>query len=317
MQPSFPSQLVVLVDGRVLVIGSANVEEPFAGDVAASLFDPTTNTFAAIAPPSSEPTSTGYALAAVRLPDGRVLVTGGFRNVGPEPEPMASVDIFDPATGQFTRMPPLARPTSEHRIAVLPDGRVLLFGAAIGCCEEPRVEIYDAATGRSELKGQWRGNPYCTCSDRMVLLQDGRLLILQEIRPGPSNQIHPQQNLYDTFIWDPVTDTVLEGRPIPRRDDTNVVNIRHLLPLADGRVIVVGSAGYGDAVDVERVAVLDPSSGSLERLASPNGAHKAVVQLSDGRALFIGGIASCTPPDVEGEPTGCTGEPTNAVDLLR
>ncbi|MEO6578889.1 MAG: hypothetical protein ABIO99_08345 [Candidatus Limnocylindria bacterium] len=295
-----PHAAVLLEDGRVLFVGEGAVE----------IFDPTTNAFTTGGAEMRRPPTEESGHAATRLPDGRVLVTGGDSLAM---NPTAEVDIVDPESGEFTTLPPLARPTSGHEMAVLPDGRVLLFGANIGCCEEPRVEIYDPATGRSELAGHWPGNPTCTCPDRMVLLGDGRLLILQEVMPQRYQPL--PANAYETLIWDPVTDTAMSGLPIARQDDTNVVNIRHLLLLTDGRLIVVGSDGYNANPDIDWVGVLDPMSGSLERLSSPTGVQTTVVQLPDGGVLFLGGTALCTAAEVG--PPGCVGEPTNTADLLR
>lgn len=298
--PRIPRAAALLADGRVLFVGEGAVE----------IFDPATNAFATdgaltIRPPGEE---SGHA--AIRLPDGRVLVTGGNTLAM---NPQDTVDIVDPERGDLTALPPLARPTSGHEMAVLPDGRVLVFGANIGCCEEPRVEIYDPATGRSELAGHWPGNPTCTCPDRMVLLDDGRLLILQEVMPQRYQPL--PANAYETFIWDPATDTALSGPPIARQNDTNVVNIRYLLPVADGRLVVVGSDGYGANPGIDWVGVLDPGSGSLERLPSPTGVQTTVVRLPDGGVLFVGGTAPCTSSEVG--PADCVGEPTNTADLLR
>ena len=299
-RPRIVRAAVLLEDGRVLFVGQQELE----------IFDPATNTFTAVGSPANLPVRKESGHAAIRLPDGRVLVTGGVTLAG---NPRATVDIVDPETGEFTALPPLARPTSGHEMALLPDGRVLLFGANIGCCEEPRVEIYDPATGRSELTGHWPGNPTCTCPDRMAMLGDGRLLILQEVMPQRYQPL--PANAYETFIWDPVIDTAMSGPPIARQDDTNVVNIRYLLPLADGRVVVVGSDGYGANPAIDWVGVLDPMSGWLDRLSSPTGAQTTVVQLPDVGVLLLGGTAVCSPPAVG--PSDCVGDPTNTADLLR
>lgn len=297
--PRIPRAAVLLEDGRVLFVGVGTVE----------IFDTATNTFTA-GTLASRPPGEESEHAAIRLPNGRVLVTGGDTLAL---NPKTTVDIVDPDTGEFTALSPLARPTTGHEMAVLPDGRVLVFGAGtVGCCDEPRVEIYDPSTGRSELTGHWPGNSTCTCPDRMVLMDDGRLLILQEVMPQRYQPL--PANAYQTFIWDPTADTAQSGPLIARHIDTNVVNIRYLLPLSDGRVVVVGSDGYGANPAIDWVGVLDPVSGSLERLASPAGVQTTVVQLTDGGALFLGGTAPCTPSEVG--PTDCVGDPANTADLL-
>jgi hypothetical protein len=75
------------------------------------------------------------AFAAVRLGDGRILVTDG----------LPGAEIYDPVTGAFTWTgDPVFRQTGSEGV-LLPDGRVLLVGGS-----EPFL-TYTTATGRAEL----------------------------------------------------------------------------------------------------------------------------------------------------------------------
>src|SRR6185503_18869012 len=69
---------------------------------------------------------TGASLTA--LPDGRVLVAGGFDAPGCMEVRESAVDVFDPATERWVALDPLARPRANHDGFLLPDGRVLLHG---------------------------------------------------------------------------------------------------------------------------------------------------------------------------------------------
>jgi hypothetical protein len=68
---------------------------------------------------------------ATLLDDGRVLVVGGetgFDDAANPRAPLAAAELYDPAAGTFTALPPLAEPRSNHRAVKLRDGRVLIVG---------------------------------------------------------------------------------------------------------------------------------------------------------------------------------------------
>ncbi len=98
---------------------------------------------------------------AVRLTDGRVLITGGSDerdNRGL----YRSAEIFDANSGSSIEAGNMHLPRYKHAgtSIVLPDGRVLIAGGA------PQAEVYDPATqsfrfvGREErIAGQFSASP--------------------------------------------------------------------------------------------------------------------------------------------------------------
>ena len=90
--------------------------------------------------------STGRARAgATLLPDGKVIVAGGFPN-------NSTSELYDPATGTWS---PTGALTSLGRFnfysALLPNGRFLLAGGGNG---GSTAEVYDPATGRWSSAGR-------------------------------------------------------------------------------------------------------------------------------------------------------------------
>jgi galactose oxidase-like protein/Kelch motif protein len=119
--------LALLDDGRVLVVGGSDGGQTgfpvYYAD--AEVFDPATGLF----------TTTGSLefprefTTASRLPDGRILVAGGLRTAGgPGYGVVPETEIYDPATGEFTRSEDMPVPLDEPAAVVLDDQRVLLLG---------------------------------------------------------------------------------------------------------------------------------------------------------------------------------------------
>jgi hypothetical protein len=142
----------LLPDGKVLLVGGVSwdfvifVKVPrFLREV--DLYDPVTNTLAKVNPMLTERgLHSGTGLA-----DGRILVAGGpsgsVLNGG---APTNTAEIYDPASGQWTGVAPMAKARGLHGAARLSDGRVLVAGGADGTLLNPNplveCEIFDPAT---------------------------------------------------------------------------------------------------------------------------------------------------------------------------
>ncbi len=85
-----------------------------------------------------------FGHSAATLPDGRILVTGGWRYGGMSAlnPPLANVQIYDPFGDLWTDAQPLKTPRAEHAAVTLTDGRVLITGG-LGHAPLSDAEIYD------------------------------------------------------------------------------------------------------------------------------------------------------------------------------
>jgi N-acetylneuraminic acid mutarotase len=109
---------VRLNDGRVLILGGYGAAALFA-----EVFNPTNETFT---PVTSSVTTDRASLVAERFPDGTVLIAGGESS---ETTFSDQVLRYNPATNTMTvAMVRLPQPTSFAQSALLPDGRMGMFG---------------------------------------------------------------------------------------------------------------------------------------------------------------------------------------------
>lgn len=132
----------LLPDGRVLVAGGFSTSNlyyppPFAQLPAATEFySPTGNIWTQ--GPSMNIGRGGHT--STLLPDGRVMVVGGYVGNG---RISGSVEIYDPAQNQWYLARDLATPRWDHTATLLADGTVLIVGGVGAGGQLTSVERYD------------------------------------------------------------------------------------------------------------------------------------------------------------------------------
>ena len=104
----------------MLVAGGYNLTDGYLAS--AELYDPASGTWTAT---GSLATARDHHTATL-LPNGKVLVAGGFNNS----EHLASAELYDPASGTWTATGSLATARYGHTATLLPNGKVLVAGGA-------------------------------------------------------------------------------------------------------------------------------------------------------------------------------------------
>jgi hypothetical protein len=162
----------LLADGRVLVTGgfSAGEGSPAGISRSAEIWDPASGRFRLL--PHTMATARANH-TATRLPDGKVLIVGGY-SVEASP-PLA--EIFDPATETFTVLAtPAMASRAAHAAVALPGGDVLILGGE---------DTAGTVTVRSVLRFQYGTRMVQTLPDLLaprrhaaaVLTADGEVLL--------------------------------------------------------------------------------------------------------------------------------------------
>ena len=169
MNESSESQAIVaLQDGRVMVvnggIGGAEIYDPIADSW--TLTSDTANGWTPLTP------------VAIALPDGRVLVAGGWSvsEFDEIDESRQIAQIYDPAADAWESTEPLNEPRLSHTLTLLPDGRALAVGGMDVDAFEPldTTEIFDPATNEW-LPGPDMAEP--RYDHTATLLPDGRIFL--------------------------------------------------------------------------------------------------------------------------------------------
>lgn len=217
---------------------------------------------------------------AAPLPDGRVLVAGGYSGSSV----LSSAEIYNPVTGTFS---PTGSMNYERRLAVaapLPDGRVLVAGGfnTIGNAMSS-AEIYDPATGTFDFTSSMN---VARAGMAAAALPDGRVLVAG----GTTGSIV----LGAVEVFNPATE-VFSG-------SGNLLQFRQgaaAAALPNGRMLVAG--GNTGSSDLSSAEIYNPASGTSAPTGSMSQARRdaAAAVRPDGQILFIGGRNSGNLSTVE------------------
>ncbi|NOJ91413.1 hypothetical protein HMI51_00395 [Corallococcus coralloides] len=309
---------VPLADGRVLVAGGYRNGAISACELftPASSFGPAVRDWVYREHPLRRSRAES---AAVVLPSGKVLVSGGYS----DEDYLAAAELYDPATGTWELTGSMATRRARHSLRLLPNGKVLALGGVNGQVLSS-AELYDP------VAGTWSAvpTPVVGRTDATVtVLPSGQLLVtggrtlagltvntvervepltgtrtvlgsLQKVRHGhqavllPSGKVavwggwkpdyYPEDQ---AELYDPVTGTSSAAGTVPVRGSDGVV-------LRSGAVLLTG--GTSSSGTVVAPALWNPVTGTLSpagTLASPRTSHRALL-LPDDRVLVVGGYSA-------------------------
>lgn len=231
-----------LLDGRVLVAGGCTTDGcdlGSAGGATAELYDPATGTFAR----TGNLTLSRDSHQAVLLPDGRVLLIGGWGATSV----LASTDAYDPRHGTFSPGPTMLTAREGMVPIQLSDGRVLLAGGFIATRPTTAAaEILDPVNATFSATGDLTQPRGAYAAARLA---DGRVLIAGGITNGVVTNT--------AEIFDPA-----RGRFTTTGSMSTSRYKGGALALPDGRILVFGGSGDIDGtVLYDTTELYDPGTG--------------------------------------------------------
>ncbi len=194
----------LLTDGRLLIAGGGvplpqPIQMPngtidnFQSITSAEIFDPHTGTWSLAG--NLDSARNGISLTA--LPDGRALAAGGCQGSSGFTPPVATAEVFDPATASWSSTTQLPAPICGATGVALRDGRALILDQYL-FNSSGNAFLYDPKSARWSDAGGLAGG-----GTGAVLLNDGRVLV-PETRQGTVHG-HTFDQLVGAQIFDPAS----------------------------------------------------------------------------------------------------------------
>jgi hypothetical protein len=267
------SQCYPLPDGRILVVGGTDttgVDGAASSFYAtAEIYDPATGTWTA----TGSLTPGGRVLhTATALPDGRILITGGWNGSAA----LSSAEIYNPATGAFSATGSMTTARANHKQAMLFNGRVLITGGFdSGGTPIASAEIYNPATGTfSATAGPMAA---ARSAHRMNTVGDGKVLVTGGFGAGGAE-------LATAELFNPVTGTFTAAGSLAHARANHGTTV-----LPTGEVLVTGGHGGGGVLG--STELYDPDTNTFsagQKLKQARQSHSAPL-LPNGLILISGG----------------------------
>jgi Bacterial Ig-like domain (group 2)/Galactose oxidase, central domain/Kelch motif len=259
-QPSSPAQTCGVTAGGSGTVASANVTS-----VVVTCIGSGSGGFVL----TGSMTSARQWHTATLLNNGKVLVAGGV-NAG---LPLASAELYDPATGSFTATGSMTSVGYDHTATLLNNGKVLIAGGYTAAGLGTSAELYDPATGTFTATGSMTS---ARVFHTATLLNNGKVLIA-----GGENATGP---LASAEFYDPATGTFTATGSMTSARISHTATF-----LNNGQVLIAG--GYGVSVNLASAELYDPATGTFTATGSMTSArfdHTATL-LNNGKVLIAGG----------------------------
>jgi hypothetical protein len=219
---------------------------------------------------------------ATLLPDGKVLVAGGYGSGGVGW--LIDCQLYDPQKGEFVETGRLATRRDAHTATLLPSGKVLVAGGENVnqggfSVLLSSAELYDPATGRFSFTGSMvTGRELHSAT----LMSNGKVLIA-------GGEDAKGYALTRAEIYDPALASFIPtgSLSVGRYGQTAT-------SLGNGEVLIAGGERIdedGFDIALSSAEIYNPSTGKFHPTASMHVArkHHTATLLRDGRVLIAGG----------------------------
>lgn len=263
----------LLKNGLVLVAGGWDGSQYTPN---AELYNPATGRWT----PTSRMNVARVSFTATLLKNGKVLVAGGIGN-GVEPVALASAELYNPSTGNWTLTGRMHDPRESPTATLLKNGKVLVAGgytnSTSALTPTASAEIYDPSTGTWSLIGSMSE---ARVDHTATLLRNGKVLVAGGHTDNSLGGIATAE-VYNpgTGVWSP-TASMHFGRRAPTATLLN-----------DGKVLVAGGADVNNVCCVATTEVYNSRTGTWSEtgvMTDPRGFHTATL-LKNGQVLVVGG----------------------------
>lgn len=218
--------------------------------------------------------------AAVRLPDGRVLVSGGTDGT----DALKSSEVYDPSTETWTATGDMTTARRGHAMTLLATGKILVTGGFDGKAALATAEVYDPSSGAwtatiGPMNGTRRFHTATLLPDGKVLIAGGVVGPLQTADAKTTDLYNPATGLFTAYS---------SGLALPEARQGHSATL-----LSNGKILIVGNSGVGSAA--AKLLTYDSTTPSSSTWASAGTMvntrynHSTVV-LEDNSVLVTGGF---------------------------
>jgi hypothetical protein len=241
---------------------------------------------------------TGYTQTL--LGNGKVLVAGGWV---PGTGPLATAELFDPATGTFAATGSMGTARTAHTATLLKDGTVLVAGGTDSNVDFATAELYDPTTGT--FKPTTGNMTTAREGHTATLLNNNKVLVL-----GGSDT--SGNGLTSAELYDPAT-----GNFTPTGSMGTLRTGYVTTSLPNGKVLVAGGFDTNSTL-LATAELYDPAAGTFAATGSLTTARSqdTATLLNTGKVLIAGGMDSIGTPVAIAElfdPVAGTFAPTGSM----
>ncbi|HKQ72567.1 MAG TPA: kelch repeat-containing protein [Blastocatellia bacterium] len=269
-------------NGSLIVIGGFG-SAAGAGVKTAESYDPTSTNLRQWVAAGDFQNERG-AHTATLLASARVLIVGGAAS-GAATSPLSSVELHDPAAGQWGLEKPMSRARVEHTATLLANGKVLVAGGRDANSSMKSAELYTLDPNNNV--GAWSPTADLNVARHghtATLLANGKVLVAGGVGGG--------QFLNSAEVYDPIAGgwtLTANSMPNAREDHTAT-----LLP--NGKVLLTG--GRNSLGVIRSCDIYDPATNSWTGAMQLNQfrANHTATLLYDGRVLAAGGLGAASLP---------------------
>lgn len=242
--------------------------------------------------------STARALAlAVRLADGRMLLTGGTDAAGAA---TATCDLYDPVTNTFTATGSMATPRALHAAVRLADGRVMVAGGTSSLLDQTSIisNVLSSVEFWNPATGAWTNGPAIggrRLAPALTRLPDNRVLVTGGVQVGFLFGVPiSASSIVATQFWNPATNGWTNG---PAMSIGRAGHHFNQVTLPDGRTLFTGGIVVTDLLNAANAAptpvcdFFNPTFGTFQNaglMPTARILHTATV-LPNGNVVLCGG----------------------------
>jgi large repetitive protein len=280
----------LLRTGKVLVAGGLQGNHQVSS---AELYDPGTGTWSA----TGSMTKARSGQTATLLPNGQVLVAGGGCNgngygcdSGSFEQPQHSAELYNPATGKWTRTGSMDFPRQFFTATLLRTGKVLVTGGFSSCdddfCSDNNsAELYNPATGTWSQAGHMH---LAREQQTATLLLSGEVLVAGGLNEGGFGN---GARYSSAELYNPATGKWSAAAPMAKVHVGATATL-----LRNGWVLVAGGGTkVAEIYEPQRGIWVSPGAMSIAR------SDPAAALLPDGHVLVTGGNGPDSRPQTSAE----------------